>query len=554
MKNIFPAFSEEKWEQVRTHPYYASAVKKITETSEKMLTEEPKRILFSQIHLFAETGDRKIFERVYNDYMMRMHNYFFMYCLRGEEKYLKALADILWNICDFESWSIPAHVQEALTPQLRRENLDLCSCRVGWYMSLILHYLGDKLPDLVVRRAKYELRFRIIESYKKNTYHWMTVTNNWSAVCIAGVLGTYLYEAAEEEIEEQLPRMLETMNCYLRGFDDEGCCLEGYGYWVYGYSHFCFFADMLRNYTDGRINLFEDPKVRAIAHFQENITINETQCINFSDCSQHFYPCEWLTHFLKSVYPDLTLAFSPECPEYEGVVYEILWSNPALADSHLAPKSFMFKNNQWYIYRSAAYNMACKAGHNSEPHNHNDVGSFIISKNGKVTYGDPGGGEYTRQYFSGERYTILEPSSRAHSVPIIGGEYQVTGKKKSTVYCAEEGHYAYSMENAYSIPSLTSLKREFVCEADRIILTDTYDFTEAPASVVERFVSNTMPEITSEGVRCGDTLLVFDPADADVQIGSECRIRGGKEAAPLYFTDLTVKNPQEKMEIRVEFR
>jgi hypothetical protein len=485
---------------------------------------------------------------------MRMHNYFFMYCLRGEKKYLDALADILWNICDFESWSSPAHVAESLSPEMRRVYLDLSACRVGWYMSLILHYLGDKLPDLVVRRAKYELRLRIIDSYKKNTYPWLTRTDNWSAVCIAGVLGTYLYEASAEEIEEQLPRMLETMDCYLRGFDDEGCCLEGYGYWVYGFSHFCFFADMLRNYTDGKIDLFDNPKVRAIAHFQENITINETQCINFSDCSQPFHPCDWLSHFLKGVYPDIVLPGFTECSAYEGIVHEILWADPALADSRLSPKSFMFEKNQWYIYRAAAYNMACKAGHNHEPHNHNDVGSFIISKNGKVTYTDAGTGEYTRQYFDRERYTILEPSSRSHSVPIINGEYQVTGRKKSTVYCAEEGHYAYSLENAYNIPALTSLKRAFVCEADRIILTDTYDFTEAPASVVERFVSDIAPEITPEGVRCGDTLLVFDPAVADVRISSECRIRGGKDAAPLYFTDLTVKNPQEKMEIRVEFR
>ena len=139
-------------------------------------------------------------------------------------------------------------------------------------------------------------------------------------------------------------------------------------------------------------------------------------------------------------------------------------------------------------------------------------------------------------------------------MPVINGEYQVTGRKKSTVYCAEEGHYAYSLENAYNIPALTSLKRAFLCESDRIILTDTYDFTEAPASVVERFVSDIAPEITPEGVRCGDTLLVFDAAVVNVQIDSEYRIRGGKDAAPLYFTDLTVKNPQEKMEIRVEFR
>jgi hypothetical protein len=182
------------------------------------------------------------------------------------------------------------------------------------------------------------------------------------------------------------------------------------------------------------------------------------------------------------------------------------------------------------------------------------VGSFLISKNDRVTFTDGGCGEYSRQYFSGERYNILEPSSRSHSAPIINGQYQVTGRNKSTVYCAEEGHYAFSLENAYNIPSMTSLKREFVCEADRIVLTDTYDFTETPESVVERFVTNLEPEITPEGVRCGDTLLVFDADAAEVSTSFEYRVRLGKQVSPLYFVDLTVKAPQKQFAVQVEFR
>jgi len=55
-------------------------------------------------------------------------------------------------------------------------------------------------------------------------------------------------------------------------------------------------------------------------------------------------------------------------------------------------------------------------------------------------------------------------------------------------------------------------------------------------------------------VRCGDSLLCFDPAQVDAAIHFENRIVGGKEAAPIYFTDLTVKNPQPQMEITVEFK
>lgn len=551
MAQLFKEFNEAKWEQVRTHPYYAPAVAAIRAKTEEMLRTDPPRILFSQIHLYVTTGDRKIFERVYSAYQDRLVNYFFMYCLDGEQKYIDALADILWNICDFESWSIPAHVSEALTPELRRANLDLTSTILGFRIAEILHFIGDKLPALVYKRAMYEVRSRVIDSYKIHDYPWMRNPNNWSAVCIAAVLAAYLYIGTKEEIDEQLPRMIETMRCYISGFDEEGCCLEGYGYWNYGFSHFCLFSSLLREYTDGKIDLFDDPKIHAVARFQQNITINSHQCISFSDCGQEFTPYDWLSHFLKHEYPDLSLPGFAHATADIGVLRYILWADPDLADAKLAPESMMYEKNQWYAYRSPAYNLACKAGYNEEPHNHNDVGSFIFSKDDSVSFTDPGTGEYTRQYFSAERYSILEPSSRSHSVPIINGQLQTTGKEKSTVFCAEEGHYAFSMENAYDIPTLTSLRRAFICEPDGVRLTDTYDFTETPESIVERFASLEKPEITPEGVRCGSAILTFDSTALDVQITSENRIRGGKEADPVYFTDLRVRTPEKHIEITV---
>lgn len=554
MAHLFKEFNEEKWEQIRNHPYYAPAVAVIRERTEEMLRTDPLRVKFSEIHLFATTGNRKIFERVYGDYRDRLNNYLFMYCLTKEQKYLDAYADILWNICDFESWSIPAHVGEDLTPQMRRVNLDLCSTIMGFRIAEGLYFIGDQLPELVRKRALYEVRHRVIESYAQNRYWWMDCTNNWAAVCIAAVLATYLYAATEEEIQAQLPRMMETINCYLQGFDEEGCCLEGYGYWNYGFSHFCLFASLLREYTEGKINLFTEPKVSAIAHFQEKIAINDHQCISFSDCGSEFRPYDWLTHFLKKEYPDLAEIGFAQATATEGILRYLLWADPELAKGSFTPSSGMFARNQWFIYRSESYNMACKAGYNQEPHNHNDVGSFLISKNNRVTFTDPGGGEYSRQYFSAERYSILEPSSRSHSVPIINGKYQVEGKVKSEIYSAEEGHYAFSMENAYDIPQLKQLKREFVCEADCMVLTDSYLFDTVPESVTERFISLEEPCLTEEGVQCGDSLLVFDPTVVKVKLGSERRMRGGKEAEPIYFTDLEVLHPQKELVLRVEFR
>ncbi len=545
---LFREFNEEKLEQVRHDPYFAPCLEANRKRAEEYLKTDPPRILFSQIHEYVVTGNRTHFQAVYSDYQNRMQTYFLMYLIDEDEKYLTPLADILWNICDFESWSIPAHVNENLPPERRRINLDLCSTILAFRIAEILYFIGDKLPDLVRRRAQYEVRLRLIDSYKNDdSYGWMRTTNNWSAVCIGATLATYLYAATPEEIEEQLPRMIKTAECYLKGFDDDGCCKEGYGYWSYGFSHFCLFASMLRDYTEGKIDLFKNEKVHKIAFFQQNASMNDRQSVSFSDCSVWFSPSAWLSHFLKNEYPDIEI---PSLPVSTGSPLRyVFWCDPKLANCEMHPTSHIYHDTQWMIHKNENYSFAIKAGCNNESHNQNDVGSFLISKGGRVTFCDPGGGEYTRQYFSAERYSILACSSRGHSVPIINGELQVTGKEMSVVDIEKEDEYAFTMQNAYAIPSLTSLRRHVTCRPEGVTLTDTYRFSEKPSSIVERFVTMVEPQVLEDGsVKVGETLLHYDKNELDLSISSDGIQRAPGRVDTLYFVDFAVKNPAENSE------
>jgi len=553
MGKLLKECNPEKWEQVRTHPYYKRLREYVMEKTEGFLVTDPPRLKYSRLHMYADTGERMAYQNEYYEYRTRMEHFLFAYLLTEDEKYIEPLADIIWNICDIESWTPPAHVKESESIERRRGFLDLGSTATGIKLAEAIHFAGDKLPDLVRRRALYELRERIIEPYKNDKFGWMTTTNNWSAVCMAGVLGVYLYVAEKEEIDGQLPRMLETIRGYLRGFDDEGCCLEGYGYWSYGFSHFCIFAELLYEYTDGEIDLFDDPKVHEIARFQQNMAINDTQAISFSDAGTTFRPVVWLSHFLKRKYPDLQM---PPMPFAWGgaALRDFLWDDPSLAECEMKPESKIFHNSQWFIYRGEGYNFACKAGYNREPHNHNDIGSFMISKNGGVTFTDPGKAEYTRQYFSGERYKQLVCSSLGHSVPIINGAEQVVGETRSVIYDEAENKYVFSMENGYDIPTLASLRRGFDCLSDGITMTDEYEFTETPESVVERFVS--CVEITVDGdgaIKCGDTELIYDKEKYRVSISKEQIRRAPGSVSDVWLLDLSVISPEEEMTLTFKF-
>ena len=70
-----------------------------------------------------------------------------------------------------------------------------------------------------------------------------------------------------------------------------------------------------------------------------------------------------------------------------------------------------------------------KGGHNSEAHNHNDVGSGIMYYNGKPCLIDLGREEYTAKTFSRQRYEIWTMQSLYHNVPVINGVAQMQGRK-----------------------------------------------------------------------------------------------------------------------------
>ncbi len=549
MPGLYTLLTPEKLDTIRKAPFYRELREGMIAQADAFLAEAPAYLKFADLHLFATTGNRSVYEKTYTGHLDRLESYFAVYLITEDEKYLNALTDIVWDVCGVESWSIPAHVKEDLSIERRRRNLDLVSTRVGMIMAEIYHFLGDKLPDLVRRRIEYEMRVRILDSYfAGDEYWWEYTNNNWAAVCAANILCSFILMGGKEETERAIPRLEKTIEGFLLGFDDEGCCKEGYGYWKYGFGHFCIYAAALREYTDGKIDYFKLPKIRAIAGFEESVAINDTQCISFSDCGQGFAPSMGLSHFLKTEYPDLGLPKMGLPTMKKITLYNLLWLNPALEGVSTASKAKVFRENQWFIYHSEAFNFACKAGCNNEFHNHNDIGSFVFSKNGKMTFSDPGGGEYTRQYFSSERYSILAASSRGHSVPIINGQYQVTGTEKSVILAEEKDRYAFTMKNGYDVESLNALNREFRAEKDALVITDTYDFEKAPDEVIERFVS--LLPITVDGGKavCGDSELVFDTAVFDASVTTE----DFRVGVPLYQLNLKVKVPDAKMTLSVK--
>lgn len=82
-----------------------------------------------------------------------------------------------------------------------------------------------------------------------------------------------------------------------------------------------------------------------------------------------------------------------------------------------------------FIARDRRFCLAVKAGDNDDSHNHNDVGSFTVYRDGVPMFIDVGVESYTRKTFSPQRYEIWTMQSGYHNLPAFGGVDQKDGKE-----------------------------------------------------------------------------------------------------------------------------
>ena len=508
-----------------------AAVNAAEQRARNALAEPIPSLPWSLLRLFVDTGDRALFEAPYFARRKALTD-LEISILAGRDtdgSLLTALHDLLWAMCDEYSWALPAHFF------LKRPipiTLDLFASETGLYIAEVLHLLGDRLDSRVVTRCRAEIKRRILDSFLGDYPHewWELGTNNWGAVCAGAVGITFLYEETDSvRRRAALARVLATMDAFLASFPPDGTCLEGVGYWEYGFGFFTLFADFVHQYTDGIVDLFDDPRARRIALFPQSVALSPSRTISFADGPRFFAAGSAATTILRRHYGDAVFLgpadFShpvPTMPSAKPVMMlrNLLWNDSARPANPLPDVTTYLSDAQWLVVRHAPFAFAALFGNNGAPHNHNDIGSFLLVDGDEEGPMDLGSGRYTRQYFSAERYTILCNGSQGHSVPIVGGALQKEGKQfhaTDVTFREEAGNIVFSgdIAGAYGFDALASLRRTFHVRPGEgaASVTDTFAFNGEPLSVTERFVGYAKVEITGPGeARFGAFKATFDPA------------------------------------------
>ena len=207
------------------------------------------------------------------------------------------------------------------------------------------------------------------------------------------------------------------------------------------------------------------------------------------------------------------------------------------------------KDCGWFVKRTPKYGFAARGGCNGESHNHNDVGSFILSIDNSQLLIDMGGRPYTRQYFEdGVRYTFLETSSRGHNAPIINGKYQANIPEAYPTTSFENGVFSVDFRVAYDIPELKKLVRNYSFSDTGVNVCDNFEI-EGDSSFTERIVSYVEPKIDDGVIDYGKAKVTFDPTLASARVEKdvhaiELETDGSlKKGVDVYLISIDVKNP-----------
>jgi hypothetical protein len=110
--------------------------------------------------------------------------------------------------------------------------------------------------------------------------------------------------------------------------------------------------------------------------------------------------------------------------------------------------------------------VAMKGGHNAEHHNHNDLGSYVVTAGAGPVLLDPGAEVFTNQTFSDRRYDSKVLNSYGHSVPVVDGQLQATGRQAEakvlkTLFTPARDEFALDLTSAYPVKGLNQLTRAF---------------------------------------------------------------------------------------------
>ena len=505
-------------------------------------------------------------------------------CCLGRDR-LDEVVDGLWCVSEETSWVISAHnvnpvpgapaASEKPLPQPEDDYVDLFSAQTGMIFAWVDYLLGDRLDavtPILRRRLRAEVERRVLRPFmERDDCWWMGFVRqdlcNWTPWIVSNVfMAACLLPRPKDERAALLERGCGMLDRWLRCVPEDGGCDEGAGYWNMAGGALLDCLELLETVTDGRFALWDEPKLRAIMTFPAKAALGGGWFVNFADCDARpllsaerlLYAGEKLSEpalvRLALERQDGTMAALGDVPHFSRLLRSLFHPRPDTVPAEADAGDVWLPDLQLRVVRRGSYTLACKGGHNGESHNHNDVGSFILYRDGQPVAVDAGNMTYSAKTFSADRYTLWNTRSAYHNVPLIGGTEQRAGRAYAAreVRCEPDG-LSLDLAGAYPAEAgAAALRRRLSLTADGLTVTDRV-VLRSPQTVVWTLMLRQEPvledgSLLTCGVRVAwpagltasvEEIPVTDPRMAANYPGSLWRLR--LASAPVTDADITIR-------------
>lgn len=507
------AKSKELWDKVRESEEFAWHRKEIKEVYEKAFQTPPRAHSASDVLGNDDHGLWRLqFDHLQSSALLSL-------IYPDNEEYYKNLIDTIWAYLNEYTWAPLGHYTMQYYGKTPKDFdyglIDIFASSIAFALAEIKNLFSDRFPKLLKDRISYELRRRTIEPYLSRKFFWESHDNNWTAVCTGGVASVLMYEEPKLFFENQ-DRIHKSMECYLASYNDDGICVEGIGYWAFGFGFFAAYAMLEKELTNGEVDWFSLPKVKEISKNLQKVFLQKDVMVTYSDQGTTSKYSIGLPQMLRHVYgkelgrlPKSHGSVAKDNTHFNFLLRSVIYhSEDNFGDEIEKSVTHSVKGSCYFFKRTPKYGFSCKGGNNGESHNHIDVGSFILARNNKQIICDVGAGPYYDGYHTDRRYTFFYPSAYAHNIPIFDGVGEDDIARDDVICDYDEKTETVSMElsNAYAQDFVKRVDRKFKFTENNVELTDVFTL-DKDVEIKERFISLIEPKITEDVVIIDDTIL-----------------------------------------------
>lgn len=421
-------------------------------------------------------------------------------------------------------WSAHFYLQKAPNglPDVSEPTIDLGVGEVAnnlawtWYL---FRDEFDKIHPLISLRLKDEILKKVVHPYyARNDFWWMSFPvpggytvnkpdnpwrsysnennknllisekitgsgiNNWNPWLNYNMLNCILLlEDDPLKKREGVLKVISSLDYFPNSYPDDGGCDEGPMYWGVAGAILYQSLALLRDVTNEKFDVFDDPLIRNMGTYFCKVNIHAPYFINFADADAKSGGNPFQVYQYGKAINDAQMqkfgAYLARlnkvgegslsgriCDQLRhlNLIEEILTAEAKEA----LPADFWLPDTQigGGRDREGSYEgffFGAKGGHNSESHNHNDVGSCVMYYNGKPCLIDVGREEYTARTFSKDRYSIWVMQSQYHNTPKINGVDQMQGRKYealNTTFIKGKDQVRFSTELAKAYPENAMVK------------------------------------------------------------------------------------------------